>query len=81
MALAIFFVTAGPSGVPLGPHRLNRNGGVAPAASRAGPVPREPEASTSSRSAPERPPACAPSTPSPSMKNVSDPWCSAMLRT
>ncbi len=65
IALAIFLVTAGPRGVPFGPHRLNRNGG-APAAAAA--------------RAFGRPPACSPTTPSPSMKNVSDPWRIGMLR-
>ena len=63
-----------PSGVPLGPTREKRNGGAAPAASGCGAAARgDSDSVTGSGSSPVRPPTCVVSSPSPSMKKVSDP--------
>ena len=74
MARASFFVAAAPSAVPTGPTRLNRNGGATSAASAFGAAAvGVSDSETGSASSPVRPPTWVTSSPSPSMKKVSDP--------
>src|SRR4051795_2769488 len=80
IASASFLVTAVPSRVPFGPTRENRNGGAAAStttpAAAAGPAALTARVSgslTGSGSPPVRPPTWVVSSPSPSMKKLSEP--------
>ena len=75
IALASLVITGVLSWVPWGPTRENRKGGAVVAASAFAAVARGPPGRlTGSASSPVRPPTAEPSSPSPSMKKLSDPW-------